>query len=114
MKKHRKNKLAKQSGKRQPIFTLSGIANDFVRGFVVSSTLAALARRGEANRNHPVFDATLFKQATLTGAVLVAGEATGKAVGRGQYLTAVLSAVGGVAGVYALDRLLNQTVPQED
>ncbi|GHT88471.1 hypothetical protein AGMMS49960_10140 [Betaproteobacteria bacterium] len=116
MKKQRKNKLANltehsKSGRNQPIFTLPGIANDFVRGFVTTGTLAVLARPGDANR--PRFDATVFKHATLAGAALVAGVAAGKAVERGNYLTAALSAVGGVAGVYALDRLLDQTIQQE-
>ncbi|MDR1890083.1 MAG: hypothetical protein LBQ81_12020 [Zoogloeaceae bacterium] len=113
MKKQRKNKLYRQAAKNQPpIFTLAGMANDFVRGFVSYGAVAALARRGETNL--PVFDAALLKHATLTGAALVAGVAAGKAVERGNYLTAALSTVGGVAGVYALDRLLKQDFQQEE
>lgn len=110
----RKNKLGKQSrksGKNPPIFTLSGAANDFVRGFVSYSAVAALARRD--HHNLPVFDAPLLKHATLVGAALVAGVAAGKAVERGNYLTATLATLGGVAGVHALDRLLEQTIQEE-
>lgn len=107
----KKRKLTKKSAKRQPVFTLSGAANDFVRGFVSYSALAALAKRGKTRL--PVFDAALLKHATLTGAALVVAVAAGKAVERGNYLTAALSAAGGVVGVYALDRLLNQPFQEE-
>ncbi|GHT89831.1 hypothetical protein AGMMS49545_01250 [Betaproteobacteria bacterium] len=107
----RKSKPSQKRAKNQPVFTLPGAANDFVRGFVSYSAVAALARRDP--HHLPIFDAPLLKHATLTGTALVAAVAAGKAVERGHYLTAALSAVGSVVGVYALDRLLNSTLQEE-
>jgi hypothetical protein len=118
MKKQRKQ--ARRRAQKQPIFTLSSAANNFVRGFVSYAAVAALAGGNKADgkddhrANLPIFDRALLKRATLTGAALVAGAAAGKAAKRGNYLSAALTAVGGVAGVYALDRLLEQAFQQEE
>ncbi|MDR2625998.1 MAG: hypothetical protein LBC37_06660 [Zoogloeaceae bacterium] len=96
----KKNKNKKKNA--QALFHLPGMANDFTRGFVSYAAVAALAEA----RGFPVIDARLLRQSTLAGAALVAGVAAGKAVEQGDYLTAALVAVGGVAGVYGLYRLL--------
>ncbi|MDR0673365.1 MAG: hypothetical protein LBF93_06850 [Zoogloeaceae bacterium] len=95
-------KKRKDRNKNAPaLFTLSGVADDFTRGFVSYAAVAALANA----RGYPVIDARLLRQSALAGVALVAGVAAGKAARRGDYLTALLSAAGGVAGVYGLHRL---------
>ncbi|MDR2637890.1 MAG: hypothetical protein LBB55_06080 [Zoogloeaceae bacterium] len=97
-------KKKKKQKKTPPIFTLRGMANDFTRGFVSYAAVEAAI----GSPALPAFDADLLRHSTLAGAALVAGVAAGKAVERGNYLTALATAAGGVLGVYVLQNALRQ------
>ncbi|MDR1349913.1 MAG: hypothetical protein LBJ59_03850 [Zoogloeaceae bacterium] len=89
----------------QALLSLSGMANDFTRGFVSYAAVAAVAGRVD-ERGFPIIDARLLRQSTLAGAALVVGVAAGKAAGQGDWLAAALATAGSIAGVYGLHRLL--------
>jgi hypothetical protein len=85
--------------KNAPPPSAGGIANDFVRGFVSFAAFAAQEKGAQR--------ATVARQATLYGVALVAAVAAGNAIERRDYPTLALAAVGGLAGVYLLNQLLD-------
>lgn len=81
------------------------MTNDFVRGFVTVALVAALERN--ARRKRAGFDKNVLCRATQGGVALAAGVAAGHAVQRRDYTAALVATTAGLAGVYAVDCLIN-------
>ncbi|MDR3212963.1 MAG: hypothetical protein LBT71_03450 [Azoarcus sp.] len=80
-------------------------ANDFVRGALVSGIVTAAARDGR-----PRLDRAAVRTALQGGAVLAAATVAADALQRRCYLRAALAAVGALASVHVLQRMLPDAV----
>jgi hypothetical protein len=84
---------------------IGAVANDFVRGFVSFAVITALEKGA--------LPAKVAYRAAQCGIALVAGAAAGNAIERGDYPAMLLSAAGGLAGVYLLRRSMDNEQSEE-
>ncbi|MDR1227526.1 MAG: hypothetical protein LBK55_00655 [Azoarcus sp.] len=87
-------------------FSQRSAGNDFVRGALVSGIVAAVARDGG-----PRLDRAAARTALQGGVVLAAVTMAADALQRRRYFRAALAAMGAVASVHALQRLLPGEAP---
>ena len=87
------------------------VSTTFVRGAIATGLLSAIQREAGAA---PRCGKTVLRHALQGGAALAAGTVAADAVQRGRVAEALIAAVGGAAGMAAIEILLNPPGSDEE
>lgn len=96
----------KRKGRRVNALTLPELSANFTRGMVAAGLLTAVQERW-AGGTPPPSGRTILRYALQGGAALAAGSAAAEAVRSRNLAGSVLAVAAGVAGVVAIEHLLN-------
>lgn len=109
----------KRSRRKGRALAPAELAADFTRGAIATGLLAAIQGRWDGNSNsnsnsNRISGARVLRLSLQGGAALAAGAAAATSLRDRNYVAALASVVGGVAGIAAIEKLISAPNQEEN